>query len=48
MNFRHMPELHERWAYPAILTVMVIVAVSMLLFFRRRGWIGQRERSGED
>jgi magnesium transporter len=48
MNFRHMPELHERWAYPAILAVMVIVAVSMLLFFRRRGWIGQRERSGED
>jgi magnesium transporter len=42
MNFQHMPELQSRWAYPFILAVMVTVAVGMLWYFRRRGWIGGR------
>jgi magnesium transporter len=42
MNFEFMPELHVRWAYPAILLLMVGVGGGMLLFFRRRGWIGRR------
>ncbi len=40
MNFEHMPELHVRWAYPAIWVTMVVVAVAMMVFFWRRGWIG--------
>lgn len=40
MNFESMPELHRPWAYPLVLGVMVIVAVGMALYFRRRGWIG--------
>ncbi len=40
MNFDHMPELHARWAYPALLLVMSAVGVAMLFWFRRRGWIG--------
>jgi magnesium transporter len=40
MNFEHMPELSERWAYPALWVVMIGVAVSMWAFFRRKGWVG--------
>jgi magnesium transporter len=40
MNFKHMPELDWVWGYPAALGVMVVVAVSILLWFRHRGWIG--------
>lgn len=39
MNFEHMPELRVVWAYPAVWLVMVLVAASMLYFFRRRGWL---------
>ena len=39
MNFDDMPELHMSWAYPTLLGVMVVVAIGMLLFFRRKGWL---------
>jgi magnesium transporter len=39
MNFDYMPELHVPWAYPAVLTGMAMLAVGMLLYFRRKGWI---------
>ena len=41
MNFDHMPELHSRYGYYAVWGIMVFVAVGMLFFFRRRGWIGR-------
>jgi magnesium transporter len=40
MNFEHMPELSRRWGYPAVMGVMAIVSGSILLYFRRRGWMG--------
>jgi len=40
MNFEHLPELKLPWAYPALLGLMVLIAVGMLIYFRRRGWIG--------
>ena len=40
MNFEVMPELDYPWAYPAIIGVIVALGVSMLLFVRRRGWLG--------
>lgn len=40
MNFEHMPELRWRFGYPAVLVVMAGMVAGMLLFFRRRGWIG--------
>ena len=46
MNFDKMPELHLPWGYPALLTVMLSVAVGMLFFFRRKGWIGAADREG--
>jgi len=39
MNFAHMPELAWPWAYPALLGLMVTVAVGMVAYFRRQGWL---------
>ena len=39
MNFAHMPELAYRWAYPAALGVMAVVAIVMVVFFKRRKWL---------
>ena len=36
----NMPELGTAWGYPAVLMLMAAVATGMLLFFRRKGWIG--------
>ncbi len=40
MNFEHMPELDEPWAYPMVWGVFVLIVVSALLLFRAWGWIG--------
>ncbi|HEU5163745.1 MAG TPA: CorA family divalent cation transporter, partial [Thermoanaerobaculia bacterium] len=40
MNFEHMPELKWRGGYYAVLAVLVAVAGSLLLLFRRLGWLG--------
>ena len=39
MNFAHMPEL--RWAvgYPLALLLMLLVALGLLLYFKRRKWL---------
>lgn len=39
MNFKHMPELEWYYGYPVVLAVMAAVALSMLIFFRRKGWM---------
>ena len=39
MNFKYMPELNQRWAYPAFWLLMVAIAVFMLLWFRRKKWL---------
>jgi magnesium transporter len=39
MNFAAMPELEWRWGYPFALGLMLTVGASLLLFFRRRGWL---------
>jgi len=39
MNFKYMPELERRWAYPLVLFVMGIVAVVMLIYFRKKRWL---------
>jgi magnesium transporter len=42
MNFDNMPELHSRYGYYAVWALMFAIAIAMLLFFKRRGWIGGR------
>lgn len=42
----NMPELEWYWGYPAVWGVMVAIAIGMLIFFYRRGWLGRRFRRG--
>lgn len=39
MNFHHMPELDKPWGYPAIWGVMVLSALAMLYYFKKKGWL---------
>jgi len=39
MNFKFMPELEWHWGYPTALGVMVIIAIIMLMYFRRKKWL---------
>ena len=41
MNFEHMPELKSAHGYPIVLVGMLVIAGSMLLYFRHRGWLGR-------
>jgi magnesium transporter len=42
MNFHYMPELSWLWGYPMALGLMVLVVVVALLWFRKKGWIGDK------
>ncbi len=44
MNFAWMPERDWKWSYPILLGFMMLITVSLLLYFRRRGWFGNRRR----
>jgi magnesium transporter len=39
MNFKFMPELSERWGYPAVMAAMGLVTLIIYVWFRRRGWL---------
>ena len=39
MNFKYMPELGERWGYPAVLLGMAVVTFAIYRWFRVRGWL---------
>jgi magnesium transporter len=39
MNFEKMPELHWDYGYPAAIALMVVAALFMLRFFRKKGWL---------
>lgn len=39
MNFQHMPELASPWGYYIVLGVMAAMTVTLLVVFRRKGWI---------
>jgi magnesium transporter len=39
MNFTYMPELQMRYAYPAVLVIMLASAVVLYRVFRRSGWL---------
>ena len=47
MNFDNMPELRSRYGYFTVLAIMIFVAIGMLLFFKRRGWIGGKAEEEE-
>jgi magnesium transporter len=39
MNFKYMPELEWRWGYPAVWLIVVIIVISMWIFFKRKKWL---------
>ena len=39
MNFMYMPELRQRWGYPAVLLAMGVVTFAIHRWFRVRGWL---------
>lgn len=40
MNFEYIPELGFRYGYFVVWGVMLALAVGMVIYFKRRGWIG--------
>jgi len=41
MNFKQMPELEWSWSYPVLLAIMVIIFIAMLVWFKKKKWIGK-------
>jgi magnesium transporter len=39
MNFTAMPELHWRYGYPAVLSVMAVIDVYLVYLFRKADWL---------
>ena len=39
MNFVNMPELQWPWGYFVVWGIMVAIAVGMIIYFRRKGWL---------
>lgn len=39
MNFEFMPELKFPWSYPAVWGVMIVIGLTMVMYFRRRRWL---------
>lgn len=39
MNFQHMPELTQKWGYPAVLILMFIITVIIYIWFKRKKWL---------
>lgn len=44
MNFDHMPELRWRYGYLWVMALMALIALSLVIYFRHRGWIGPKAR----
>ncbi|CAA6678676.1 MULTISPECIES: magnesium/cobalt transporter CorA [unclassified Lentimonas] len=42
MNFKYIPELDWKYSYATFWLICLISCTSLLIFFRRKGWIGQR------
>ncbi len=47
MNFQHMPELTWPWGYPLVIFGMVLVAVSIYIGFKKRGWLKKDLATGK-
>jgi magnesium transporter len=39
MNFQHMPELSYEYAYPIAWSVMIIITIFMIIYFKRKKWL---------
>jgi magnesium transporter len=39
MNFDNMPELHWRYGYPIVITVILTACTALYIRFKRSGWL---------
>jgi magnesium transporter len=39
MNFKHLPELEWKYSYYIFWGLCIVVAISMLVWFRRKRWL---------
>ena len=39
MNFKYMPELEYKWAYPAVIAFSVAIVIVSLIFFKKKKWL---------
>jgi len=39
MNFEYMPELKQKWGYPIILALMLVIVAVMYSYIRRKKWL---------
>jgi magnesium transporter len=39
MNFEVMPELGFPWAYPVLLGLMLVMAIGLVVFFKKKDWL---------
>ena len=39
MNFKFMPELEWPWGYPLVWGVMLVIFLSMVIYFRKKDWL---------
>jgi magnesium transporter len=39
MNFEYMPELEWTWGYGGVLTLMAVIAATMLVYFKKKNWL---------
>ena len=44
MNFKYMPELEWHWGYYTVLVFMAAISGGMMLYFRRKKWLGRNFR----
>ena len=38
MNFEYMPELKWQYSYPICMIVMLIIAIALIIFFKKKKW----------
>ena len=41
MNFENIPELSFPWAYPVFWGICLVVLAALIVYFRRKGWLGR-------
>jgi magnesium transporter len=39
MNFKYMPELEWPWSYPSLWVFLLLIAISMVVYFRKKKWL---------
>ena len=39
MNFDNMPELHAKWGYHVTIIVMLIIALGLIYYFKKKNWL---------